>query len=47
MAVRDPSIRSTAVFLLAQIVEAIGRSLHRTSTLALEIVDISSIEEAS
>ena len=33
--------------LLAQIVEAIGGSLGRASTLALEIVDIISIEEAS
>ena len=43
----DPSIRSTAIILLAKIVEAIGGRLGRASTLALEIVHIISIEEAS
>ena len=43
----DPSIRSTAIILLAKIVEAIGGSLGGASTAALGIVDIISIEEAT
>ena len=43
----DPSIWSTAIILLAEIAEAIGGSLGRVSTLARQIVNIISIEEAS
>jgi len=43
----DPSIRSAAIILLAEIAEAIGGSLRGASTFVPGIVDIISIEEAT